>query len=345
MNLTIMGTFTWSMITNNIETRYTRSSNQGKNSREAQVDVAIVNYNTRELLRDCLRLIYEDKPGQVFVVDNASNDGSQAMIQTQFPGCQLIANRTNVGYSRAANQAIQASTSKCVLLLNSDTQIPQGTLQTLGSYLESHPEVGIVGPRVLGTDGQLQPSCFPFPTLPFLFMEFSGLNRLISRIPLVRGISPRTCSHSKIRAVPWILGAALAIRREAYDTVNGFDPTFFMYFEETDLCYRMWRKGWQIHFSPAVEITHLGGASTQQRRIEMVVQFYSSLALFYRQHYAPAHAAAMIALIRGGAMLRWLRDQAAVHVQGSHEHQVKLVRNLETWQTILQSRWERQGNE
>lgn len=340
-----MGTVAWSMITNNIETRDIRSSTQGENSKDIQVDVAIVNYNTREQLRGCMQSVFEDEPGEVFVVDNASTDGSPIMIQTEFPACHLMANKTNVGYSRAANQAIRASNSHYVLLLNSDTQIPKGALRALGSYLEGHPEVGIVGPRILGSNGQLQPSCFPFPTLPFLFLEFSGLYRLISRIPLVRGISSHSSLHTRAMAVPWVLGAALAIRREAYDAVSGFDPTFYMYFEETDLCYRMWRKGWQIHFSPVIEITHLGGASTQQRRIEMVVQFYSSLALFYHQHYAPAHAAAMVMLIRGGAEIRWLRDQAAVHIIGSRERQVKPVRNLETWQAILQNRWERQGNE
>lgn len=311
----------------------------------SEVDVAIVNYNTCELLRACLKSVFEDEPHQVFVVDNASTDGSQLMVQTEFPACKLIANKNNEGYSRAANQAIRASTNKYVLLLNSDTRIPEGTLLALNKYMECYPRVGIAGPRVLGADGHLQPSCFPFPTVLFLILEFSGLNRLISRIPLVREISPRTCSHTRVRAVPWILGAALAIRREAFDAVNGFDPSFFMYFEETDLCYRMWHHGWQIHYTPVISITHLGGASTQQRRTEMVFQFYSSLAHFYRQHYAPAHTAAMIAIIRAGAMARWLRDQAAIHLHHNSQHRGKLMQNLTTWRIILESRWESLGND
>lgn len=305
-------------------------------------DAAIVNYNTCGLLRDCLESVIREAPGRVIVVDNASPDGSALMVRAEFPFCQIIENPNNAGYGRAANQAVRASSAKYILLLNSDTRVAAGALTALSDYLERHPQVGIAGPRLSGLDGELQRSCFPFPTLADLFLDVSHLSQLIGRVPGVREGYARSWSHDRDRRVPWVSGAALAIRRKAFDEVHGFDESFYMYYEETDLCYRMAQANWEIHFTPAAEIAHVGGASARQRPAEMTVQLYASLAHFYHLHYTPAHTSSMIGWVRCVALARLLRDRAALRLARDTERQTILKQKITAWQRLIQGAWQQQ---
>lgn len=248
--------------------------------------VVIINYNTREHLRACLASVQGDTPGEVVVVDNASSDGSAEMVRAEYPWVSLYANTANTGYGAAANQAIHNCTAPYVLLLNSDTLLQPGTLRALSAYFKYYPQAAVVGPRIVNPDGTLQVSCFPFPTpLHTLFRE-SVFSVLIGRIPVLRDWYLPTSSHNHAQSVPWVLGAALAMRRTAFEAVGGFDESFFMYFEETDLCYRLHEAGWEIHFTPDATIIHVGAASTEQRRADMAVQLYASLYHFYQKHYS-----------------------------------------------------------
>jgi GT2 family glycosyltransferase len=222
----------------------------------------------------------------VIVVDNASPDGSAEMVRATFPHVTLRARTTNIGYGAAANEAVAACDADYVLLLNSDTLLQADSVVALQSYLDQHPQTAVVGPRLHNPDGTLQPSCYPAPNAFNLLLEESLLGRLIAYVPGLRERYLRTWAHNKARRVPWVLGAALAFRRDAFLAVGGFDPTFFMYFEEIDLCYRLAAAGWHIDFAPVTTIVHAGGASTSQQYAQMQYRLFSSTQLFYRRHFA-----------------------------------------------------------
>lgn len=260
--------------------------------------IVIVNYNTRECLRRCLASIANrganDSPNagavETTVVDNASTDNSAAMVRACFPEVSLKINRRNLGYGAAANGAIAQSDADIILLLNSDTLVEAGTLEGVQRYLAQHQEVAILGPRLHNPDGTLQATCYPDPTPLNLFVEESLLGRLAGYVPWLRERYLRTWQHDRPRAVPWVLGAALAIRREAFWAVGGFDPAFHMYFEEIDLCKRLRAAGWQVHFAPVGTVVHVGGASTSRNYAQMQDRLFESMQLFYTRHYSRGQA-------------------------------------------------------
>ncbi len=272
--------------------------------------VVIVNYNTCAFLRACLPTVIAEQPREMIMVDNASNDGSVQMVREDFPAVTLMPLPVNLGYGAAANQGIRACDAEFVLLLNSDTRVHGGALQALEVYFEQHPGAGIVGPRLLNPDGTLQASCYPEPTPLHVLLEESTLGRWVRYIPPMRERYLRTWSHSQPRVVPWVLGAALAIRRRAFDSVRGFDESFFLYWEEVDLCYRLGRAGWEIHFAPGAVVTHYGGASTRLHHLEMTRRLFTSAAHFYRTHYSRARLFALRVFIILIMLARMGRDFA-----------------------------------
>jgi GT2 family glycosyltransferase len=297
--------------------------------------VVIVNHNTRDQLRACLDSIQYDAQREVIVVDNASCDGSVEMVRTDYHWVTLVANQMNPGYGAGANQGIARSNAEYVLLLNSDTRLEPGALGALEHYLDQHTPVAIVGPRLANIDGTLQASCYPFPTPGNVFLEESGFGRWIRLVPFLRGTYLRTWSHNRARSVPWVLGAALAIRREAFEEVNGFSELFFMYYEEVDLCYRLRGAGWQVHFAPVTTVTHVGGASTKQRRVEMIVQVYASLKQFYRRHYSRLQRILLNLVIKAVVLGRLIRDSAQIRSSTDRSPYTSVAENLIGWRRVL----------
>lgn len=249
------------------------------------LSVAIVNHNTRDLLRVCIQSALEAGAEEIVLVDNASDDGAPEMVQAEFPMVHLLINLNNGGMGAAANQALDRCTRPYVLLLNSDTVLRPGALPALSAYLSAHPRVGLVGPRLRNPDGTLQPSCFHYPTPLQVALELGSMEVVIRRIPLLRQLYLRTWDHQHAQRVPWVLGAALALRRSAFNQIGGFDQAYFMYSEEVDLCYRLQKAGWEIHFTPTAEIIHVGGASTSRARLQMTRQLFRSKEIFYHRHY------------------------------------------------------------
>ena len=247
------------------------------------ISVVIVSYNSRELLHDCLASMEGEPFDQVIVIENASSDGSVEMVARDFPWVILIKSVKNDGYGAAANLAIASCSSKYVLLLNCDTLLQPGALQVLYNYLEQHIHVAIVGPALVKLDGTRQASCFTFPTPLQTLLKETSLSK-------IRLNERSNSSPDSARSVSWVLGAALAIRRTAFESVGGFDQSFFMYYEEVDLCYRLNKSGWQTHFTPAATVTHIGGASTKQQRAAMAIQLYKSLCHFYKKHCSPTQS-------------------------------------------------------
>jgi GT2 family glycosyltransferase len=300
-----------------------------------EIAVAIVSYNTREHLRNCLATVLTETASETVVVDNASSDGSVEMIRSEYPWVVLCANRTNDGYGGAANQAIARCDAPYILLLNSDTRLCAGALQALSAYLDQQPQVAVVGPRLVNPDGTLQASCYPFPTPLHIFAEESALGRLIRYIPGLRRHYLRTWPHTHARTVPWVLGAALAIRREAFEAVGGFDKSFFMYFEEVDLCYRLRAAGWQVHFAPVAMIEHIGGASTRQRSSAMARQLFASAAHFYQRHYSRGRLKQLQLVVAILMLAKITRDAVRLSQVRDIARHWKLVEEMLTWYRIL----------
>jgi N-acetylglucosaminyl-diphospho-decaprenol L-rhamnosyltransferase len=304
-------------------------------TRMPQMAVAIINYNTCDYLRTCLASVVSACAGPIIVVDNASSDGSVDMVRELFPQVTLYANRNNRGFGAACNQAIAHCTTPYVLLLNSDTVLGPGTIDVLADYLDHNPQVGIVGPRLLNVDGSLQPSCFPFPTPLNIALELSNLSSVTRFLPGIRQLYLRSWSHDYPRAVPWVLGAALAIRRAAFEAVGGFDESFFMYSEEIDLCYRMRPAGWQTHFTPAGAITHTGGASTSQYRVDMAVRLFQSWRAFYDHHYSRYRLLELRLIIGAGVGAKIARDQLRLFYASDPLARHRLAENIRIWRQVL----------
>ena len=285
------------------------------------LSILIVNWNTRDYTADCLQslaatadrielnpigpaaLIYAQYQAEVFVVDNASSDGSVTLIQQRFPWAQLIENDHNVGFAPANNQAYQRSTGRYVLLLNSDTQVHPQAISALLDYMEAHPGCGASGARLLNVDGSLQPACQPMLTPGREFWRLIFLDQIWPR-------ATYDMSHWDTftpRRVEVIKGACLMVRRAALDRSQPLlDEQYFMYTEEVDLCYRLLNASWELDWVPQARVTHYGGASSTQAYNAMYVQLYRSKVQFYRKIGGEPHARRFKTLLRLAYWPRWL---------------------------------------
>ena len=298
------------------------------------VDVVIVNFNTREHLRSCLDSIDRDSANSVMVVDSTSTDGSVDMLRSDYPWVTVIS-QPNRGFGAAANRALEKSDSDYLLLLNSDTVLGADSVRSLALYLDEHPAVAVVGPRLLNVDGSLQPSCYPFLTPINVVLVMTLINQFIGSVPVLRDRHLPTSAHASPRSVPWVKGAALAIRRTALKSVGGFDESYFMYSEELDLCYRLRAVGWDVHFTPSATVRHAGGASTVQTRAAMSAQEFSSLGRFYRQHYSPARIVALRVVLTALMSARIVRDAIRLRRTRDTELRRALEEDIDVWRKTL----------
>ena len=249
------------------------------------VSVVIVSWNTRELLRACLasvRAAAAELPGgaEVVVVDNASRDGSPDMIREAFPEVDLVCNTTNVGFAAANNQGHRRTRGRYVLMPNPDTE-GRPFLRDLVAFLDAHPEAGAAGPRVFGSDGELQVSCYPLPTVGRELWRLLHLDRVHAHGTYPAGFFEATTPQP----VDSILGACLMVRRAALDGADLLDERFFIYTEEIDLCRRLADRGWHLYWLPHVAIVHYGGASTAQVAPRMFLELYRSKVQYFRKHF------------------------------------------------------------
>jgi GT2 family glycosyltransferase len=270
--------------------------------------VAVVSFNTRELLEACLASVQRAGAAEIIVVDNGSTDGSVELIRERFPEIRLIVQEENRGYGRAADAAIADASRPYVLLLNSDTLLAPGAADALALDLDEHPRAAVVGPRLANADGSLQRSAYPFPSAWDTFLGETGLHLAVRRIPGLRELFLRTWSHNRPRRVPWVLGAALAIRRSAFLEIGGFDERFFMYGEDVDLCRRFADAGWEVRYSPVTTIVHLGGGSTRRHEQAMRREFLASKRAYLLRHDS-RRAGRVLAVFRVVIRARTVRDR------------------------------------
>jgi GT2 family glycosyltransferase len=279
-------------------------------SARPDLSVIVVSWNTKSLTTACLRSLPDGAAAlswDVWVVDNASHDGSVAAIRDEFPAAHVIANTANVGFAAANNQGIRACAGRYLLLLNSDTVVAPGALAGLVAFADAHPRAGVIGPRLVNPDGSFQSGPTPFPSLWTELLSVTGIGRRL----LYRGYPSRSAAAStRAQATDYVVGACMLARREAVDAVGGLDEGYFMYSEEPDWCWRMRTAGWETWYTPDQVVTHFGGQSTRQVREAMLVALYRSKVRFFRQHRGPWSAATLTALFmavsRGRRLVRAL---------------------------------------
>jgi N-acetylglucosaminyl-diphospho-decaprenol L-rhamnosyltransferase len=232
----------------------------------APVTVAVVSWNTRELLRRCLRSLAPYAKGgvaDVWVIDNGSADGSADIVRDDFPWARLVALSHNAGFGAAVNLVGARTSSPWMIMANADTAPRPGAIEALLEAAAADPGAGVLAPRLVLTDGNTQHSVFAFPTVPFTFLFNAGLFHLSRKLSDRLAIAGKWDS-TRARRVPWAVGAFLLVRREAWDDVHGFDPRQWLYAEDLDLGWRMREAGWATRYEPRAVVDHHSGASTTQ---------------------------------------------------------------------------------
>lgn len=251
-----------------------------------ELSVAIVSYNAREELEACLSSVVaetEDGTPEIIVADNASADGSVAMVQDRFPGVDVLESNENLGFARASNLCWRRAHRPLVLFLNSDTVVPQGALARMVAIMNDRGDVGALGPRLKNADGSIQMSFGNMLSFSAeLRQKLLNAGYRNGRGPL-RGYVEKL--HARERTVDWVSGACLLTRRELLERVGGFDEEFFLYSEDVDLCARLRAQGARILFTPAIEIIHHRGRSVETDRDKAYVESQRSRLHFYAKHY------------------------------------------------------------
>lgn len=306
--------------------------------------VIVVSWNTRDLLAACLRSVQAavDEAGldaRLWVVDNASHDGSVEMLERVFAGVRLVPSPLNLGFGGGQNLALRAigfervpvpppvqvgadrlqipappgmdsetgvslplesEPPRYVLVLNPDTRIDPGALRAMVAFMDRTPGAGVCGPRLMYGDGSFQHAGYRFPSLAQVVLDFWPINWRLTESWLNGRYPRRLYEAGKPFPIDHPLGAAMLFRREVIEQTGGFDLEYFMYVEEIDWCVRVRRAGWGIYCVPAAEVIHYEGQSTKQVRPQMVVALWRSRYIFYRKHCSPAYRWAVRRIIRAG---------------------------------------------
>ena len=285
-------------------------------SYQFDVTVVIVSFNTRDVLRECLQSVFRETGSlrvQVIVVDNASTDGSPAMVTQEFQDVLLIRSEINLGFGPANNLGIRSAGGRYLVLLNSDAFLTKGSLERSVAHMDTNPGVGLGGGRLIGRDGSWQPSARMFPTV---FSDLLVLSGLAARFPRSRffGRADRTwASPARAAEVDWVPGAYAIVRTEVIKSIGHFDPRFFLYYEEVDLCKRIKDAAYSIWYWPDLVIIHIGGESSRQVRslqlshtgAQLTLWRMRSMLLYYRKHHGFSAWFAMGL----EAVWYWLRSQ------------------------------------
>lgn len=273
------------------------------------LSIVIVNWNTSDMLRDCLNSVFAGLgalQSEVWVVDNASEDGSPEMVAQEFPQVKLIRNAENRGFAAANNQALAQAAGRHVLLLNSDTLVLGSVLPDSVAWLDAHGDVGVMGCRVLNTDHTLQKTCSMFPSLLNLTLQATGLTRLPGRF-FDRYRMERWDRRDE-RDVDVVSGCYMMVRRDAMQQVGLLDEAFFFYGEETDWCRRFAQAGWRLTFAPVGEIVHFGGGSVRKLNHRKDVMLSEGTIRLHAKHFGlPGGAACWLLLLafNGGRAVAW----------------------------------------
>ena len=272
------------------------------------LSIIIVSWNTREYLLPCLRSIFEKGQGtgwEIIIVDNGSQDGSRIEVKSAFPSVHIIENERNLGFAKGVNQGLQKASGRYALLLNPDTQVKDGAIERLVSFMDAQSDVGVAGAQLLNADGSKQNSIANFPSLATELLNKS----------LLRWLSPnrfpgKEKSYAGPIEVDSVIGACMMVRWDALNRVGLLDEDYFLFLEETDWCYRMKRAGWKIYHVPQAEVYHFQGKSAGTAKKRARVEFYRSRYHFFRKN----RGSLQWSILLSGLMIRLIFELLATLV-------------------------------
>jgi len=298
-----------------VEERLENFVKEGKINMKLALSIVIVNYNTRLLVKKCIKSVIkntQDINYEILVIDNGSIDGSQKTLdglEKRYKNIKLVKNKKNLGFAAANNQGMKLAEGDFVLLLNSDTIISDNAIGKMADWMKNKPEVGISSCMLKDANGDIQGTGGYFPELMRVFSWM-----IIQDIPFVdavikpfhpvksKSIFKGYKFYEKERELDWITGAFFMIRKEVISDIGYFDEGFFMYVEEVDYCYRAKNKGWKVYYTPLWEITHFGGASGDSW--SFVIPEFEGIKMFYKKHYPKWQFPVLRILLKTGALWR-----------------------------------------
>jgi GT2 family glycosyltransferase len=294
------------------------------------LSIVIVNWNVKELLERCLASLAADHLGEaegsvsacgprldlereIIVVDNASGDGSRDMVREQFAYVRLIASDSNLGFARANNRGVAASTGRYILLLNPDTEVRGGALTAMVTYMDEHPDICTLGPKLLSSDApqeRVQPSRRRFPTLATAFLESTVLQQWFPRNRVLQRYYVQDKGDNEEQDTDWLVGACLLIRREAWEQVGPLDENLFMYSEELDWCRRAKTAGWRVVYVPWATVVHHEAQSSSQVVPARHIYFQSSKVYYFRKYHGAVAGEALRLFLLGTYVFQLVLEAA-----------------------------------
>ena len=279
--------------------------------RNAAIDISvvIVSWNAKHFLEECLRALMDSpasRSTEIIVVDNGSTDGSPDMLEARYPQVRLIRSGQNLGFAKANNIGIRESMGRYVSLINSDVKILGNCLDPLADYLDQHPDVGNVGPRVLNRDMTLQSSCRRFPTLWNNFCEASGLSKAFRQSKFFSGEHMLYFPHDRELDINVLVGCFWMVRKEAFEVAGLLDEDFFIYAEDVDWCRRCWNAGWRIVFFPGSQVVHYRGGSSANDPARFATEQRKAVLHYWEKHHGRIGQFAIRTILRFGDLVRYL---------------------------------------
>ncbi len=275
-----------------------------------KVSVLIVSYNVKQYIIHCIDSIHKSDYGgqiEVIVVDNNSFDGSLDEIKLKMKGVICIQNDINIGFGKAVNQAAKVATGKYHLILNPDTIIEESTISTFVNYLGENSTVGLVGPKIVNSDGSLQKgSKRSFPTIGVALPKLMGLDKIFPNSKWAGRYNLNYLSPDEIHKVDAISGSCMFVRSELFNKIGGFDEQFFMFGEDLDLCYQVYKQGLEVHYLPTTQIMHYQGESVKSAPYDSLNAFYNAMILFSEKHFSKSRSILFTLVIRLGIFFRKL---------------------------------------
>lgn len=275
-----------------------------KNS-SIKLTIIIVHYKADQYLENCIDSINKEVRSsnvEIVIVDNGQSTIHKKITKKN----KIIKNTRNNGYAKANNQGILAARGEYILLLNPDTKILKNSIKNCIKYLESHPQIGVLGCRLLNEDGSLQSSCRNFPSPVNVFIEAFAMHKIIKLIPYVKSIYLRTWKHDSVRKVDSVKGAFLLTKMDVFNKIGLLDESFFMYGEELDFCKRVKENGWNVTFYPKAEIVHYGGKSTEIHSLNNLIELHRAQKIYCKKHLSENAAALCLSLYWMGLIFRMM---------------------------------------
>jgi len=283
--------------------------NEIKGEVRMELSVVIVSYNTKDLLRNCLKSVFEqtrDIDFEVWVVDNNSTDGSADMVKAEFPTVNLIRNPINGGFAQANNLALRQCMGDYMLILNPDTVIPENTFKKVIDFFRQHPDAGAVGCKLIKADGRLDIACKrSFPTPWNSLCKAIGLDRLFSGSKLFGGYNLTYLVENETHSVDCLVGAFMMLPHAVIELVGYLDEAFFMYGEDIDWCYRIKKSGYSIYYYPGTYIWHYKKESSKKESTKAIGYFHNAMLIYYNKYFKCKYPVVLNWLVYAGIYARW----------------------------------------